>query len=166
MNKTQNTHYVITLDWARDFETGLSIVAVEHSLQKAKEVFAKEVKRERSIAEDNGWMIYEDDDQMFDAGEEGSHIQDHTTVYLTPVVAETEEELWCITTTADGNDVMYLGWQNPAWDEDGYFWTQKETISEILQNNTVDHPFLFHSREAAIMRLKGMKLPQNCKVVR
>jgi len=45
----------------------------------------------------------------------------------------------------------YLGWQEPAWDEDGYFWTSKETIYEIHQegNNTIGHQFLFKTEEQA-----------------
>jgi hypothetical protein len=45
----------------------------------------------------------------------------------------------------------YLGWQNPAWDEDGYFWTSKDVIYEIVKdrNNTKEHPFLFESEEQA-----------------
>jgi len=47
--------------------------------------------------------------------------------------------------------IDYLGWQNPAWDEDGYFWTSKDTIFEILKegNNTKEHPFLFDSVKQA-----------------
>ena len=30
--------------------------------------------------------------------------------------------------------IDYLGWQNPYWDDDGYFWTSKDTIVEILQD--------------------------------
>jgi len=47
--------------------------------------------------------------------------------------------------------IDYLGWQNPAWDEDGYFWTSKDTIVEILKegNNTAEHPFLFKSKKGA-----------------
>ena len=76
-----------------------------------------------------------------------------------------EKELWCITTTAYGNDVMYLGWQNPAWDESGYFWTWEDVIPKLIQNNTKEYPFLFPSRRDAVEYLKFLKLPQRCKVV-
>jgi len=42
---------------------------------------------------------------------------------------------------------LYLGWQKPVWDEDGYFWTSKGTISKILEagNNIEDHLFIFNT---------------------
>lgn len=75
-------HWVITLDWARDFEEGFQVLAVEHSAEDAKQKFDQEVENEREIAERNGWKVYEDNDAVFDAGEDGSHIQDHTTVRI------------------------------------------------------------------------------------
>lgn len=81
---------------------------------------------------------------------------------------ELEHEKWCITTdnlTSDGT--MYLGWQNPAWDEDGYFWTSKEILEKIVEtNNTEEHPFIFTSRNKAIKHLKTLHIPQKCRVVK
>jgi len=52
---------------------------------------------------------------------------------------------------AEPDRIDYLGWQNPYWDDDGYFWTSKDTIVEILKegNNTKEHPFLFNSVKQA-----------------
>ena len=61
---------------------------------------------------------------------------------------------------------MYLAWQNPVWDDDGYFWTSKEVVKEILCNNTKEHPFLFRSRAEAIAHLKSINVPQKCSIVR
>lgn len=74
--------------------------------------------------------------------------------------------VWCITTDGlcDKNEKMYLAWQNPAWDEDGYFWTSKETMKEVLYNNVLWHRFLFHSRNAAIKHLKTIDIPQKCRI--
>lgn len=77
-----------------------------------------------------------------------------------------KNEVWCITTDGLIDETMYLGWQNPAWTDDGYFWTYKDVISEILANNTPEHPFLFKSRKDAIAHLKSINLPQRCRVIR
>ena len=58
----------------------------------------------------------------------------------------------------------YLAWQNPAWDESGYFWTSRKTFIKVLRNSTTDHPFLFNSRREACtwLRLSGINL--RCKI--
>lgn len=33
-------------------------------------------------------------------------------------------------------DKNYLCWQEPAWDEDGYFWTQKATMLDVLKSGS------------------------------
>lgn len=75
-------------------------------------------------------------------------------------------ETWCITTDDASDETMYLGWQTPVWEDDGYFWTVKGVILEILVNNTPEHPFLFESREDAIKHLKSINIPQRCRIVR
>ena len=77
--------------------------------------------------------------------------------------------VWCIMTNYWGknsdHEPMYLAWQNPAWDDDGYFWTSKETMEEIYYNNCSWHLFLFSSRENAIKHLKKIKISQRCSIV-
>ncbi len=73
--------------------------------------------------------------------------------------------VWCIITNIHDKKTGYLGWQNPASNKEGYFWTQKRNISNILYNNTPNHPFLFHNRKTAIRHLKTLHIPQKCKVV-
>ena len=60
----------------------------------------------------------------------------------------------------------YLAWQNPVWDDDGYFWTSKEVVKEILCNNTEKHPFLFPNRREAIEHLKSINIPQRCSIIK
>jgi len=81
---------------------------------------------------------------------------------------ELNHEKWCITTdNLIDDEIMYLGWQNPAWDEDGYFWTSKEIVEKIEEtNNTEEHPFIFTSKRKAIKHLKTLHIPQKCRVVR
>lgn len=76
--------------------------------------------------------------------------------------------MYCIIHKIKGfRDVYYLAWQNPVFLGDmGYFWTSKETVKEILCNNTKDHPFLFRSRAEAIAHLKSINIPQKCNIIR
>lgn len=64
----------------------------------------------------------------------------------------------------DHNGTSYLAWQKPAWDESGYFWTDRKTFMETLCNSTMEHPFLFNSQRAACtwLRLSGIDL--RCKI--
>lgn len=75
--------------------------------------------------------------------------------------------VWCITTDflEDGKSIEYLAWQNPAWDDDGFFWTNKETMKEIYGNNTFEHRFLFATQKQAISHLKKIHIPQRCRIV-
>lgn len=78
-------HWIIVLDWANNGENGLQIIAVEHSFEAAQQHFQKAVEDERKIADENNWQVYEDDNTTFDAGEDGFHIQSHTTVRIIEV---------------------------------------------------------------------------------
>lgn len=65
--------------------------------------------------------------------------------------------------------VAYLAWQQPAWDEDGYFWTFKDCIENILENhpqyNSKEHPFLFSSIEEAATLAKKINLKKPFTVI-
>lgn len=81
-------------------------------------------------------------------------------------LSELAHEKWCITTKLFDNETNYLAWQKPAWDEDGYFWTSRDVVENIIGKNTPEHPFLFNSRRAAIKHLKSINIPQKCRVIR
>ena len=80
-------HYVVLLDWAIDdcCETGISILAVTHTLEEAKEVFAKHIDEERANAESRGWEIYTNEDTDFDSGHFGYYLADHIHLYIEEV---------------------------------------------------------------------------------
>lgn len=80
-------HYVVLCDWAVDHmsESGIEITAVAHSLEEAKEIFAKAVVDEKKYAEENGWKIFTDTDVEFDAGEEGYYAAEHARFYIQEV---------------------------------------------------------------------------------
>lgn len=75
-------HYVIVNDWANDYETGTTILGVEHSLEEAKEVFNHYLAEEKKYAEDHGFEIFDDCETVFDAGEGGRYIINHTNLYI------------------------------------------------------------------------------------
>lgn len=81
------------------------------------------------------------------------------------MISTEERTMWIITTNLHNNVTAYLGWQKPAWDESGYFWTSEDIIRQIVKNSTCDHPFLFNTRKAGIKHLKSLTIPQKCKVI-
>lgn len=75
-------HYVVLISWASDYEQGVGIVGVAHTLEEAKEIFNKNLEWEKNLAEENGWEVYENTETCFDAGKEGYYSQDHTRIYI------------------------------------------------------------------------------------
>lgn len=75
-------HYVVLCDWAMNDAEGVDITGVAHSLEEAKEIFAKAVVDEKKYAEDNNWVIFQDIDVEFDAGEEGYYAAEHARFYI------------------------------------------------------------------------------------
>ena len=80
-------HYVVLCDWAVDHmgESGVTISSVAHTLEEAKETFARVIRDEKHYAEEHGWVIYADTDTEFDAGEEGYYAAEHTHFYIQEV---------------------------------------------------------------------------------
>ena len=81
-------HYVILFDWAVDngeVANGIEIVAVVHTLEEAKEIFAEKVVDEKEYAEENGYKIFTDTDTEFDAGEEGYYAAEHAHFWIQEV---------------------------------------------------------------------------------
>lgn len=80
-------HYVVVLDWASDRagEQGTDILGVAHSMDKAKEIFAEHIDKERGLADGNGWKVYTDNDTCFDAGEDGYYNRDHARLFIREV---------------------------------------------------------------------------------
>lgn len=75
-------HYVILLDWANEYENGITILGVAHSLEEAKEIFNASLAKEREFAEENGFTIYDDCEGVFDAGEDGYYNTNHTNLCI------------------------------------------------------------------------------------
>lgn len=64
----------------------------------------------------------------------------------------------------DTNRTNYLAWQKPAWDDSGYFWTDRKTFMKVLRNSTNDHPFLFDSKRDACTWLRLSGITARCKI--
>ena len=78
-------HYVVILNWARDYEGATDVLGVTHTLQEAQAIFNEQLVQERQFAEQNGYDIDTDTDTMFDAGEMGYWCRDHITLYIQEV---------------------------------------------------------------------------------
>jgi hypothetical protein len=75
-------HYVIVNDWANEYNSGITILGVAHSLEEAKEIFNKSLVDEKACAEIDGFTIYDDCETVFDAGEDGYYTINHTKLYI------------------------------------------------------------------------------------
>lgn len=75
-------HFVIINDWANEYESGTTILGVVHSMEAAKEIFNKHLIDEKQYAEEEGLMIYDDCETVFDAGEDGYYARNHTNLYI------------------------------------------------------------------------------------
>lgn len=78
------THYIVIHDWACSdtFDREVNIIGVAHSFEEAKSLFDNAVIAEKECAVENGWEVYEDNEAMFDAGEDGYYVSNHTKLYI------------------------------------------------------------------------------------
>lgn len=75
-------HYVVVLEWATDGDCGSNVIGVKHSLEEAKKLFNEIAADEREFAIEHEWIIYEDIDVSFDAGENGMYSANHSRLYI------------------------------------------------------------------------------------
>lgn len=75
-------HYVVINDWANEYESGTTILGVAHSLEEAKEIFNEFIEDEKEYARRNEFTIFDDCETVFDAGEEGYYVSNHTNMYI------------------------------------------------------------------------------------
>lgn len=78
-------HFVIVLEWAADYGCGSNVIGVTHSLEEAKKIFNKTAAEEREWAIEHEWIIYDDLPTVFEAGQDGTYITDHTNLYIQEV---------------------------------------------------------------------------------
>ncbi|MBQ2297850.1 MAG: hypothetical protein II278_00535 [Bacteroidaceae bacterium] len=80
-------HYVVISEWANDSncEYGVSVIGVAHTIEEAKEIFNRQVGGEREYSNSCGYDIYEDGDDVFDAGRDGYYNVDHVKLYIQEV---------------------------------------------------------------------------------
>lgn len=70
-------HFVVFIDWATEYDNGVTVLGVVHSMEEAKEIFNKSLAEEKQYAEENDFEIYEDCETVFDAGDGGYYIINH-----------------------------------------------------------------------------------------
>ena len=75
-------HFVVVNDWAYEYESGTTILGVTHSLEEAKVIFNASVADEREFAKAQNWEVYDDYETVFDAGEDGCYVANHTNLYI------------------------------------------------------------------------------------
>lgn len=78
-------HYVIVNEWSNEYECGTTILGVAHSLEEATEIFNQNLAGEREYAKEREFTIYDDCETVFDAGEDGYYINNHTNLYIQSV---------------------------------------------------------------------------------
>lgn len=80
-------HFVVISDCAVDSMgyDEVNVVAVVHSLRKAKAILQKVAADEKQYALEHGWEIHSDTDSDFDAGEEGYYVSEHAHFYIAEV---------------------------------------------------------------------------------
>ena len=87
-------HYVVLCDWAissNEIASGVSITAVEHTLEDAKRVFINASSSDKQYAKENNWEIFTDTDTEFDAGESGYYASEHIRFYIEEVFDRTPD---------------------------------------------------------------------------
>ena len=75
-------HYVVVLDWADNDSEDVDILGVAHTLDDARAIFNEYVDEERKLAENNGWNIETDTNDVFEAYEDGYYAASHTRLYI------------------------------------------------------------------------------------
>ena len=75
-------HFVIVNEWATEYENGSTIIGIVHSLEEAKKIFDTKLMEEKQYAKEQGFMIYDDCETVFDAGEDGYYVSNHTKLYI------------------------------------------------------------------------------------
>lgn len=88
MSKT--THYVIICDYAladsrNIVGEGITVSSVQHSREDAIKKLAEIVEDDRAYANAQGWIIHEDSETEFDAGESGMYLSNHAHFFISEV---------------------------------------------------------------------------------
>jgi hypothetical protein len=78
-------HFVVINDWSNDYENGITILGVVHTLEEAKEIFNNNIDEEKKLARENEYEIYTDCETELDAGENGYYAREHTRLYIQEV---------------------------------------------------------------------------------
>ena len=75
-------HFLIINEWASENESYFDIIAIAHSLEEAKEIFATKLEDEKEYAKEQEYEVFEESDVIFDAGEPDYYLGRHTKLYI------------------------------------------------------------------------------------
>lgn len=78
-------HYAVILDYATDFQQGLTIYGITHTFEEAKKIFDYHIEEEKKLAEEKGWEVWVDEEDRFDASAP-SYVEDHSHLYIEAVI--------------------------------------------------------------------------------
>jgi ATP-dependent protease ClpP protease subunit len=77
------THYLVIHDWAQGIHGDtLDIKGIAHSLEEAKQIFKEHVAESKEVAKEGSYIIYDDNDVIFDAGAENYYLNKHEKLYI------------------------------------------------------------------------------------
>lgn len=96
-------HYVILCDSAVD-RMGYDethVTGVAHSLEEAKKILAEQSVEEKEYAREYDWIVYIDNDEEFDAGEDGNYAAEHTHFYIEEVIIKEDDDYVPSSTNGD-----------------------------------------------------------------
>lgn len=81
--ETTIKHYVCLHEWVEDNNVSYcGVIAVKHSLLDAKEAIRPTIREEMDRAVEKEYIIFNNSDTVFDAGEEGRYIENHCKVWI------------------------------------------------------------------------------------
>ena len=75
-------HFVVLLDWATETEQDVLVLGVAHTLEKAKEIFNRQLQNEKEITEQEGYEIMEESDVWFESYKPGYWNDGHCKLWI------------------------------------------------------------------------------------
>lgn len=80
--KKTHKHYVVVNDWAIGTERKVEIVAVAHSMEKAKKFLNVKKEERKALVIEKGYIVSENTDTKYEARGNGLWVSDHIVLYI------------------------------------------------------------------------------------
>ena len=108
--------YRVSVDWASEDDDGTSDYGTRNTMEEAKELFQTARKKEKEIAETNGYKIDVDDETSFECGLPGDYAHGHAKLFIEEVHEDDPEEM-IVEVCPHCDNEIYMRW---SIEEDGY----------------------------------------------